>query len=105
MRLSMDALDYPIKDLPVVRDTRAFAATVLGRTSVPSGSPCGGRLLEPDTIGALDALSRAIRRQPRSAPSSTAGNPGAAALRGGQGDGLRPTARAWRGHGRPEQLL
>jgi uncharacterized protein len=90
MRLATDALDYVDPNLPVVGDTRAFADTILGRTSVSVWVTVpNGTVLAPETIGALDALSRAIRRQ--SVVGSVVGLPAILGLRryaSGQGDTL-----------------
>jgi hypothetical protein len=90
MTMSADALDYADPSLPVVRDTRAFVKTILGRTSVSVWiSLPDGALLKPETIGALDGLSRAIRRQP--AVGSVVGLPTILRLRryaSGLGDNL-----------------
>lgn len=95
MRLATDALDYVDPGLPVVRDTRAFAETVLGRTSVSVWITVpGNRLLAPEIVGALDDLSRSIRRQP--SVGSVVGLPTILGLRryaGGHSDNL-PQDRA-----------
>lgn len=65
MRIAVDALDYVDPDLPVVRDTKAYAASVLGRTSVSVWITVPDEtLLAPETILAIDRLSTAIRRHP-----------------------------------------
>jgi len=108
MKMQSDALDYADPNLPVVRDTRAFTREVLGRTTasvwitVPEGS-----LLRPETIGAIDALSRNLRS--RAEVGSVVGLPSILGLRryaAGQGDGLpsEPAALA-RATGDLEQLL
>jgi hypothetical protein len=90
MRLATDALDYVDPHLPVARDTRAFAGSVLGRTSVSVWITVpGDRLLAPETVGALDDLAHAIRHQP--AVGSVVGLPTVLGLRryaGGHGDAL-----------------
>jgi uncharacterized protein len=90
MRLATDALDYVDPTLPVVRDTRAYTETVLGRTSVSVWvTTPPGRLLEPAMLSALDDLSAAIRRQ--EPVGSVVGLPAILRLRryaAGQGDHL-----------------
>ncbi len=108
MRIATDALDYVDPGLPVARDTRAFAETVLGRTSVSVWVTVPDEtLLAAGTIGALDSLSRAIRRQP--AVGSVVGLPAILRLRryaSGHGDSL-PTdpAELARATSDLEQLL
>jgi uncharacterized protein len=64
MRLATDALDYVDQSHPVVKDTRAFTETVLGRTSVSVWITMqADMLLEPRVIVALDNLAAALRRQ------------------------------------------
>lgn len=108
MRLAIDALDYVDPDLPVVRDTKAYASSVLGRTSVSVWITVpDDTLLQPETILAVDRLSTAIRRQPE--VGSVVGLPAILKLRryaSGLGDSLPsdPSALA-RATADLEQLL
>lgn len=90
MRIAVDALDYVDPRLPVVRDTKSYARSVLGRTSVAVWITVpDGALLQPETILAVDRLSTAIRR--RSEVGSVVGLPAIIKLRrfaSGLGDAL-----------------
>ncbi len=90
MRLQTEAIDYVDPGLPVARDTRAFSARVLGLTSVAVWiTTPQGAVLEPETLLALDALSRRLRADP--AVGSVVGLPALLRLRryaAGQGDAL-----------------
>jgi uncharacterized protein len=66
MRLATTALDYVNPDEAVARDTRAFAETVLGLTSVDVWvrTPPGA-VLGREVLAALDGFSTALRRRPQ----------------------------------------
>ena len=90
MPLRTDALDYVDPDVPVARDTRAFAAKVLGLTSVAVWvTTPPGAVIDPQVLAALDALSDILRRD--GAVGSVVGLPAVLRLRrygAGQGDSL-----------------
>jgi uncharacterized protein len=108
MRLQTDAIDYVDPELPVARDTRVFSGKVLGLTSVAVWITTPPEaLLAPETLSALDQLSRHLRQDP--AVGSVVGLPALLRLRryaAGQGDAL-PTepAELARLTGELEQLL
>ena len=66
MRLETDALDYVDPDLPIVRDTRRFEATMSGLSvteawvKVPEG-----RVLDPEVLRGLDQFARLLETDPR----------------------------------------
>jgi predicted RND superfamily exporter protein len=63
MRLGLDALDYVDPDVQVARDTRAFAAKVLGLSSVSVWVTTPPEaVLDPQVLAALDAYSIALKR-------------------------------------------
>jgi predicted RND superfamily exporter protein len=88
--LKTDALDYVDPDVPISRDTRAFADKVLGLTSVAVWvSTPAGAAIEPQVLAALDRFSDALRRD--EAVGSVVGLPAVLRLRryaAGQGDRL-----------------
>jgi hypothetical protein len=66
MRLAVTALEYVDPDEPVARDTRVFAESVLGLTSVDLWVRTPpGTVLRRDVLIALNGLSESLRRQPQ----------------------------------------
>lgn len=63
MQLQVEALDYVDPKLPIARDTRAYAARILGLTSVAVwvNTPADG-VLDPKLIASLDAFSIRLRQ-------------------------------------------
>ena len=66
MRLETDALDYIDPDLPIVRDTRRFEATMSGLSVTEAWVKIpDGRALDPEVLRGLHTFARLLETDPR----------------------------------------
>ena len=66
MRLETDALDYIDPDLPIVRDTRRFEATMSGLSVTEAWIRVpGGRALDPQVLRGLHRFAQRLETDPR----------------------------------------
>ena len=97
MRLETDALDYIDPDLPIVRDTRRFEATMSGLSVTEAWIRVpDGRALDPEILRGLHQFARLLETDPR--VGSVMGPTTLlqwARYVGGQGDALPDDPAAW----------
>jgi len=97
MRLETDALDYIDPDLPIVRDTRRFEATMSGLSVTEAWVKVpDGRALEPEVLRGLHQFALLLETDPR--VGSVVGPTTLLQFVryvGGQGDELPDDADAW----------
>jgi predicted RND superfamily exporter protein len=97
MRLEIDALDYIDPDLPIVRDTRRFEATMSGLSVTEAWIRVpGGRALDPEVLRGLHRFAQRLETDPR--VGSVMGPTTLlqwARYVGGQGDALPDDPAAW----------
>ena len=97
MRLETDALDYIDPDLPIVRDTRRFEATMSGLAVTEAWVKVpDGRALDPEVLRGLHQFARLLQTDPR--VGSVVGPTTLLQFVryvGGRGDELPDDAAAW----------